>query len=84
MDAALRAIETTGTVDEQSRLHLDEPLPIAGSGRVKVIVLIPEGMDPDERAWLKSAASNPAFEFLKDEGEDIYGPGDGRPFVDQR
>lgn len=81
MDATLRAIETMGTVDEQGRLHVDEPLPVAGADRVKVIVLVPE--ETDESAWLRAAASNPAFDFLKDEGEDVYTLEDGRPFVDQ-
>lgn len=35
-----------------------------------------------ERAWLRAAATNPAFDFLDDPVEDIYGPEDGRPFGD--
>lgn len=37
----------------------------------------------DEREWLHAAASNPAFDFLKDPEEDIYTLADGKPFHDQ-
>lgn len=83
MEGALRAVEVTGTVDEQRRLHLDEPLPVNGPGRVRVIVLIPEEANVEEREWLRAAAGNPAFGFLEDEEEDIYTLTDGRPFIDQ-
>ena len=69
---AQRAIEITGTIDKEHRLVLDEPLPIAGPSRVKVIILLPEDTDLDEQLWLRSARSNPAFEFLTDPAEDIY------------
>ncbi len=42
MEATLRAIETTGTVDHEHRLVLDAPLPIAGLSRVRVIILVME------------------------------------------
>ena len=77
---AQRAIETTGTVDKEHRLVLDEPLPIAGPSRVKVIILLPEDADLDEKLWLEAARSNPAFEFLTDPAEDIYTAADGKPF----
>lgn len=80
MDAALRAIETTGTVDEQRRLHLDERLPIEGPSRVRVIILVSEDCDIGEREWLRVAAANPAFAFLAGPEEDIYTLEDGRPF----
>ena len=38
--------------------------------------------DIEERAWMKAALMNPAFDFLNDPEEDIYGPGDGKPFRD--
>lgn len=38
--------------------------------------------DIPEREWLQAAAANPAFDFLDDPREDIYGPEDGRPFGD--
>ncbi|MEO6191465.1 MAG: hypothetical protein ABIS20_00520 [Thermoanaerobaculia bacterium] len=83
MEAAMTAIETTGTVDEDHRLRLDEDLPVSGPMRVRVIVLYPlaDGIDEDE--WLLAAARNPAFRDLEAPEEDIYSPEDGDPFLDQ-
>jgi len=81
----MNAIETTGIVDAEHQLRLDEPLPIAGPSRVRVIILVPEaGEEIDERAWTRAAASSPAFDFLKEAAEDIYTSSDGRPFHDKR
>jgi hypothetical protein len=82
VERTLRAIDTTGTVDERRQLHLDEPLPLTASGKVRVIVLISEE-DSEDREWLRAAATNPAFEFLGDPEEDVYTLDDGRPFGDQ-
>lgn len=82
MGASRRAIETTGVVDVHRRLILDEPLPIWGPKRVRVIILLPEE-DISEEEWLRAAAANPAFDFLKEPQEDIYTLSDGRPFYDQ-
>ena len=79
----MTAIETTGNVDAQHQLRLDEPLPI-GPGRVRLIVLVPESAQIDENAWAKAAAASPAFDFLKEDAEDIYTVNDGKPFHDQR
>jgi hypothetical protein len=83
MEVTLKALEVAGTIDEQRQLHLDTPLPIAGPTRVRVIILIPEQTDIDEREWLRAAATNPAFDFLKEPEEDIYTLTDGKPFHDQ-
>jgi len=37
-----KAIETTGFVNEQPQLLLDESLPIPKSSRVRVIIILPE------------------------------------------
>ena len=79
-----RAVETTGTVDKEHKLVLDEPLPIAGPSRVRVIILLSEDADLDEELWLRAARSNPAFEFLTDPAEDVYTAADGKPLSDQR
>jgi hypothetical protein len=71
-------------VDAQHQLRLDEPLPLAGPSRVRVIILLPEAGDGEEKAWAKAAATSPAFEFLKDPAEDVYARADGKPFHDQR
>ena len=83
MEQTLKAIEMTGTVDEQQHLQLDSALPIAGPIRVKVILLYPLSEDTDEAEWLHAAAKNPAFEYLKDSVEDIYSPTEGTAFHDQ-
>jgi hypothetical protein len=83
MEVAIKAIETTGTIDAQRQLVLDEPLPVAGPTRVRVIILLSEEADIDEMEWLRAAAANPAFHFLKEPEEDIYTASDGRPFDDQ-
>lgn len=62
---------------------MDEPLPIAGPSRVRVIILIPRETDVDENEWLRIAATNPTFDFLKEPEEDIYTMADGKPFNDQ-
>ncbi len=84
MEAAKKAIETIGTIDAQHQLVLDEPLPVVGPTRVRVIILMPEESDISEVEWLRAAAANPAFDFLKEAEEDIYTLADGRPFHDPR
>ena len=83
MQAATKAIETTGIVDARHHLIPDETLPITGPTRVRVIILVPEETDINETEWLQAAAANPAFYFLKDPEEDIYTLSDGRPFYDE-
>ena len=80
MDRAT-TIETTGTVDDRHQLHLDRPLPMVGPARVRVIVVFEDEDDFPEEEWLKAAASNPVFDFLKDPEEDIYTLDDGKPFA---
>ncbi len=79
MEVALKAFEVAGTIDKQ-QLYLDAPLPIAGPSRVRVIILVPEETDVDEKEWYRVAAANPAFDFLKESKEDIYTLADGKPY----
>lgn len=83
MEAAMTAIETTGTIDREHRLRLDEALPVSGPMRVRVIVLYPLSEEADEDEWLRAAARNPVFRDLADPEEDIYSLEDGEPFPDQ-
>jgi hypothetical protein len=83
MEVTMKAIETTGTIDEERRLLLDEPLPITGPSRVRIIILVSEETDITEQEWLYAATHNPAFDFLKEPEEDIYSLTDGKPFHDQ-
>jgi hypothetical protein len=75
----MKVIEVIGTIDEHGQLRLDEPLIGFDPGRVQIIVLQPES-GVEEIEWLRAAASNSAFDFLKDPSEDIYTLADGRPF----
>ncbi len=83
MSNALKAIEASGTLDQQNRITLDKPLGVKDQSRVKVIILFLEDKEIDETHWLKAAAANPAFDFLKEPEEDIYTAKDGKPFNDQ-
>jgi hypothetical protein len=78
MENTLTAIELTGTVDKQRKLRLDQPLPFAGPRRVRVIVLYSLDEEWNETEWLRAAARNPAFDYLKDAAEDIYTLSDGK------
>jgi hypothetical protein len=82
METTMTAIEMTGRIDENRQLQLDGLLPVSGPMRVRVIVLYPINDEGDETEWLRAAAHNPAFDFLKDPEEDIYSLADGEPFRD--
>ena len=84
MDIVEKAIEVMATIDARRQLVLDEPLPVVGPSRVRVIILLPEEIDIDEKEWLRAANTNSAFDFLKESEENIYTFTDGRPFCDQR
>ena len=49
---------------------------------VRVSHLMPEDSDISETEWLQAAATNPAFDFLKDPEEDIYTLSEGEPFYE--
>jgi hypothetical protein len=53
----MKAIEVTGTVDEQGQVSLDERLTLAKQSRVRVIVLVSEGNEEDEEL-LESAGES--------------------------
>ena len=83
MSSPIKAIEVAATVADRGQLRLDEALMEVGPGRVRVIVLLPENADIQEREWIGAASRGPAFDFLKDSSEDIYTPPDGKPFHDE-
>jgi hypothetical protein len=71
----MRSIECAGTISAQGELQLDELLPLNQPSRVRIIVLFPESLEPDDITpdqWNKAIASNPSFTFLHDAEEDIY------------
>ena len=75
----LTAIETTGTINANHQIVLDEDLPSNAPSRVRVIVLFDEESDLNEKDWLQAASKNDVFDFLNDEAEDIYTLADGKP-----
>ena len=79
----LTAIETTGTINANHEIVLDDELPSNAPSRVRVIVLFEENMDIGEKDWLNAASNNEVFEFLNDEAEDIYTLEDGKPLTDE-
>ena len=54
----MKAIKTTGIVDEQGQLALDTPLTIKEQSRVEVIVLIPEEREAEEDLQTKEEILN--------------------------
>jgi hypothetical protein len=76
---AMTAIEVTGVI-EDNQLRFDVPLPVKQPTRARAIILLLDDADIDEVAWAYAASRNPAFDFLKDSGEDIYSLDDGKPF----
>ena len=82
----MKAIEVVGTIEEDRRVRLDEPLPpgIPGiAGRVRLIILVGED-EPSDQEWLHAATHSGAFDFLNTAEEDRYTLRDGRPFDDAR
>jgi hypothetical protein len=76
-----QVFSTKGTIDSEGRLQVDVALPVAGPSEVQLLVLLPEDAEISEHAWLRAAAANPAFDFLRDPAEDIYTLADGTPFM---
>ncbi len=75
----LTAIETTGTIEQNGRIVIDETFSVNAPTSVRVIVLFPESEDLNESEWMQSASKNEAFDFLNDPKEDIYSLTDGKP-----
>ena len=61
MSASLRALETTGTIDEQHRLVLDDAIPVAAQKKVRVLILLPEESDIDGKRVVESRFREPGF-----------------------
>ena len=61
-------------------MYFDLPILHQTTSKVRLIVLLADEDDCDEKEWLKAASGNPAFDFLKDEKEDIYTHADGKPY----
>ena len=79
----MKAIELNTKTDKSGHLKINYALD-KKERNVRVIILVDEKNNEDfeEKLWLDSVSSNPAFDFLKDPDEDIYSLNDGRPFND--
>ena len=76
----MKALETVGTIDKKGHLILSKPLELRNKV-VKIIVLIADDDDTIENEqWLAALSTNPVYDFLKDDEEDIYTLSDGKPF----
>lgn len=79
----MKAIEAVGTVEQERRVLLDEPLPPGVTGRVRVLIMAAEN-ELSERDWMRAATQGGGLDFLSASEEDIYTLEDGKPFDDAR
>ena len=75
----LTAVETTGKIEQNGRIVIDETFSVNAPTSVRVIVLFPESDDLSEAEWRQAAAKNEVFDFLNAPEEDIYSLADGKP-----
>jgi len=73
----MKAIEITGSINEQGKVELDQPLTTQKSTRFRGILLFPELDDAQE--WSLAALKTSAIDLLSDPEEDIYTLEDGKP-----
>jgi hypothetical protein len=79
----MKAIEITTKTDKYGNLKINYPMNKKESN-VRVIILVDEKNEDldEEKLWMNSISTNPAFDFLKDSHENIYSLTDGEPFND--
>nr|NQU89633.1 hypothetical protein [Bacteroidota bacterium] len=78
----MKAIELKSKTDHVGHLKIDFKLD-KKSSNVRIIILYDESNEnKDEKLWMKSISSNPAFDFLNDPSEDVYSITDGEPLND--
>jgi hypothetical protein len=75
----MKAIETTGRIEKSGFVKLDSPVDLKNKQKVRVIILYNEDDAINEKTWLASISSNPAFAFLNNKEEDIHTIHDGKP-----
>jgi hypothetical protein len=80
----MKAIETTGILNKRGIIKLDEQVNLKKDKKVKVIILLEDENEIEEKEWLQSINKNPVFDFLKDEREDIYTVKDGKTFYGKK
>lgn len=72
----MKAIEITGSIDEQGIVELDQPLAALKPIRFQGILLFPDQDDAQE--WSLAALKTSAIDLLSDPDEDIYTLEDGK------
>jgi hypothetical protein len=79
----MKAIEITTKTDKTGHLKINYPMNKRDRD-VRIIILVDEKNDDvdEEKLWMNSISSNPAFDFLKNSNENIYSLTDGEPFND--
>jgi len=75
------AFEIKGLIDKDGFLTVEQPIALRNR-KVRVLVLLPE--EQENMGWPQAVSSNPAFDFLADEAEDIYSLNDGFELTDER
>lgn len=77
----MKAIEINSKTDKTGLLKINYKLDNSDCN-VRVLILINDEITEidEEKLWLNSISTNPAFEFLSDSSEDIYSLKDGEPF----
>jgi len=73
----MRAIEFKSHTNSVGNLEINYPLNTKNKN-VRVVIFIEDEIEEEEKLWLESINSNPAFDFLKEE-EGIYNLNDGKP-----
>jgi len=79
----MRAIEVKSRTDKHGHLKIDYPVHKANK-KVRVLILMDEEdkYTDEEALWMDAVSNNQAFDYLKDESEDIYTVNDGEPIQD--
>ena len=68
----MQALEIIGKIDEKGHIILSKPLEFRNK-IVKIIMLIADDDDTIENEeWLAALSTNPVYDFLKDDEEDVY------------
>ena len=73
----MKAIEIISKTDKKGHLKINYPLNRPDS-KVRILLLVEDEQDEEIRG-LTSILNNPAFDFLANEGENIYSIADGEP-----
>lgn len=78
----MKAIELFSKTDKNGHLKINYPLNRPDS-KVRILLLVEDEDEKGEEAnWLTSVSNNPVFDFLAEEGENIYSLTDGEPLND--